>query len=473
MTILFNILEILIVLVPILMTVAFVTIAERKIMASMQRRCGPNAVGVWGLMQPFADALKLLVKEIIIPRQSNTILFVIGPCITLVFALIGWAIIPFGEGLAIFDYELGVFFALAVSSIGSYGILISGWAANSKYAFMGAVRSTAQLLSYELVFSSIILILIMFSGSFSLTFIVECQQAVWNIFPLLPIALMFLIAILAETNRPPFDLPEAESELVAGFMTEHGSSIFVFFFLGEYSSLILMSAFMSIFFLGGHHCPDLHKFLYEPFIYVYYLFNDWIHKIVNYDYSIDSYINNLENNQYKDIYGKENINLNQIIDDIDYDLYLEENTNSSDFVHEKINFDSLDEEVTLDLYNLINDGIIYVINSFRNQNKSNLFNLEEIKDVNKEYITEFTDKDTILNTLSILIDKIQGSYILGFKIIIVVFFYIWIRASFPRLRYDQLMSLCWKELLPLVFAYIIFTLCLLYTFDMMPFGTTF
>jgi len=214
MTVFFNILEILIVLVPVLMTVAFVTIAERKIMASMQRRCGPNAVGVWGLMQPFADALKLLVKEIIIPRQSNTVLFVIGPCITLVFALIGWAIIPFGEGLAIFDYELGVFFALAVSSIGSYGILISGWAANSKYAFMGAIRSTAQLLSYELVFSSIILILIMFSGSFSLTYIVECQQAVWNIFPLLPIALMFLIAILAETNRPPFDLPEARFGLL-------------------------------------------------------------------------------------------------------------------------------------------------------------------------------------------------------------------------------------------------------------------
>jgi NADH:ubiquinone oxidoreductase subunit H len=191
------------------MTVAFVTIAERKIMAAMQRRCGPNAVGIWGILQPFADALKLLVKEIIIPRQSNSMLFVIGPCITLIFALLGWAIIPFGEGLAIFDYDLGVFFALAVSSIGSYGILVSGWAANSKYAFMGAIRSTAQLLSYELVFSSIVLILIIFSGSFSLTFIVECQQAVWNIFPLLPIALMFFIAILAETNRPPFDLPEA------------------------------------------------------------------------------------------------------------------------------------------------------------------------------------------------------------------------------------------------------------------------
>jgi NADH-ubiquinone oxidoreductase chain 1 len=440
MTILFNILEILIVLVPILMTVAFVTIAERKIMASMQRRCGPNAVGVWGLMQPFADALKLLVKEIIIPRQSNTILFVIGPCITLVFALIGWAIIPFGEGLAIFDYELGIFFALAVSSIGSYGILISGWAANSKYAFMGAIRSTAQLLSYELVFSSIILILIMFSGSFSLTFIVECQQAVWNIFPLLPIALMFLIAILAETNRPPFDLPEAESELVAGFMTEHGSSIFVFFFLGEYSSLILMSAFMSVFFLGGHHCPDLHKLIYEPIMYTYYYINSWVYNIVNYDYAIDSYMHSLYNNELNIKF------INESIDDFNY-FYV---------------------DMDQDLYNKINDGLIYVINLFKNKN-----NIYNIKDLNQEFITQFTDKDTLLNTLSILIDKIQGSYILGFKIIIVVFFYIWIRASFPRLRYDQLMSLCWKELLPLVFAYIIFTLCLFYTFDMMPFGTTF
>jgi formate hydrogenlyase subunit 4 len=212
----FNLSEVLIVLVPVLMTIAFVTIAERKVMAAMQRRCGPNAVGTWGVLQPFADALKLLVKEIIRPRHSNSMLFVLGPCITLTFALLGWAIIPFGEGLAIFDFELGVFFALAVSSLGGYGILISGWSANSKYAFLGAIRATAQLLSYELVFSSIVLILILFSGSFSLTYIVECQQAVWNIFPLMPIALAFFIAILAETNRPPFDLAEAESELVAG-----------------------------------------------------------------------------------------------------------------------------------------------------------------------------------------------------------------------------------------------------------------
>lgn len=400
----YNILEVLVVLVPILMTVAFVTIAERKIMAAMQRRCGPNAVGVWGILQPFADALKLLVKEIIIPRQSNSMLFVIGPCITLIFALLGWAIIPFGEGLTIFDYDLGVFFALAVSSIGSYGILVSGWAANSKYAFMGAIRSTAQLLSYELVFSSIVLILIIFSGSFSLTFIVECQQAVWNIFPLLPIALMFFIAILAETNRPPFDLPEAESELVAGFMTEHGASIFVFFFLGEYSSLILMSSFMSIFFLGGYHCPDIHKIFIDPLLFIYYY---------------------LESEFYSFL---------PIIDEYTY-----------------LNLDySIDEYEDDDLC-MSN----YIINNTDN------------------YFTKFSSKETALESINILIDKFQGSYVLGFKIVIVVFFYIWVRASFPRFRYDQLMSLCWKELLPLVFAYILFTICLFYTFDMMPFGTSF
>jgi NADH-ubiquinone oxidoreductase chain 1 len=397
-----NILEVLVVLVPILMTVAFVTIAERKIMASMQRRCGPNAVGVWGVLQPFADALKLLVKEIIIPRQSNSILFVIGPCITLIFALLGWAIIPFGEGLSIFDYELGVFFALAVSSIGSYGILISGWAANSKYAFMGAIRSTAQLLSYELVFSSIILILIIFSGSFSLTYIVECQQVVWNIFPLMPIALMFFIAILAETNRPPFDLPEAESELVAGFMTEHGASIFVFFFLGEYSSLILMSSFMSIFFLGGHHCPDIHKIILDPLIFLYYFL----------EYQFSAFLAQL------------------------YEQFVYYNSN---------------------LIETINDN-------------THLILPQGLKD---NYMTKFSSRDTVFEFINILIDKVQGSYILGFKIIIVVFFYIWVRASFPRFRYDQLMSLCWKELLPLVFAYIIFTICLFYTFDMIPFGTSF
>jgi len=252
-------------------------------------------------------------------------------------------------------------------------------------------------------------------------------------------------------------------------MTEHGSSIFVFFFLGEYSSLILMSAFMSIFFLGGHHSPDLHKFLYEPFMYVYFYINSWINNLVNYDYAIDSYITDIYNNQYKDIYGKDNIYLNQLKDLIHNSSkdYLNNNSNVYDYVK------PIDKEDTTDLFNLINDGIIYVINFFRNKNINYFIDSDQVKDINKEYITEYTDKDILLKTLSLLIDKIQGSYILGFKIIIVVFFFIWIRASFPRLRYDQLMSLCWKELLPLVFAYIIFTFCLFYAFDMMPFGTTF
>lgn len=428
MSIIINLAEVLIVLVPILMTVAFVTIAERKIMGSMQRRCGPNAVGIWGLLQPFADALKLLVKEIIIPRQSNSLLFIIGPCITLIFALIGWSIIPFGEGLAIFDYELGVFFALAVSSIGSYGILISGWAANSKYAFMGAIRSTAQLLSYELVFSSIVFILIIFSGSFSLTYIIECQQAVWNIFPLMPIGLMFFVSILAETNRPPFDLPEAESELVAGFMTEHSASVFVFFFLGEYSSLILMSAFMSIFFLGGHHCPDLHKVLLDP-LYSYY------------NYYFSDHPNNISENF------------------IDFKLINNSETQSQSF-SENFNWYSDNFNFSLNELNKEFLGVGY----------KGLDNVNEIENFS---LTKFSSKDAIWEFMNILVDKIQGSYILGFKIILVVFFFIWVRASFPRLRYDQLMSLCWKELLPLVFAYILFTLCLFYVFDMMPYGINF
>lgn len=439
MTILYNILEILIVFVPILMTVAFVTIAERKVMASMQRRCGPNAVGIFGILQPFADALKLLVKEIIIPRQSNSLLFVIGPFITLIFAFFGWAIIPFGEGLSIFDYELGVFFALAVSSIGSYGILISGWAANSKYAFMGSIRSTAQLLSYELVFSSIVLILILFSGSFSLTYIVECQQAVWNIFPLMPIGLMFFIAILAETNRPPFDLPEAESELVAGFMTEHSASVFVFFFLGEYASLILMSAFMSVFFLGGHHCPDLHEVILNPLLYIYYIITGIEKSLSSYIYAAYDYYTKLRwESSIEDLSPEDNI------------------INIPDWGIINMSFNEMYEHI--DIFNSGVD-ILNIVDRYS-------------MDISMD-LTQFGNKDAILQTLSLFIDKIQGSYILGIKIVLVVFMFIWVRASFPRFRYDQLMSLCWKELLPLVFAYILFTICLFYTFNMMPFGISF
>lgn len=204
-----SVLEVLIVTVPVLFTVAFVTIAERKTMAGMQRRLGPNIVGYYGILQAFADALKLLLKEYISPTQANVTLFFIGPIITLNFSLLGYAVIPFGPGLAISDFNLGILYILAVSSLSTYGVLLAGWSANSKYAFLGSLRSTAQLISYELILSSALLIIILLTGSLNLTVNIESQRAIWFIVPLLPIFIIFLLGSIAETNRAPFDLAEA------------------------------------------------------------------------------------------------------------------------------------------------------------------------------------------------------------------------------------------------------------------------
>ena len=206
---LISIIEVVLVLVPALLAVAYVTVAERKTMASMQRRLGPNAVGYYGLLQAFADALKLLLKEYVAPTQANIILFFLGPVITLVFALLGYGVIPYGPGLAISDFNLGILYLLAVSSLATYGILLAGWSANSKYAFLGSLRSTAQLISYELVLSSAILLVIFLTGSLNLTVNMEAQRAIWFILPLLPIFIIFFIGSVAETNRAPFDLAEA------------------------------------------------------------------------------------------------------------------------------------------------------------------------------------------------------------------------------------------------------------------------
>jgi NADH-ubiquinone oxidoreductase chain 1 len=257
MTTLFNLLEVLVVLVPMLLAVAFVTIVERKMLAAAQRRVGPNIVGVFGIMQPFADALKLVVKEIIVPANSNKVLFYLAPMATLVFALLGWGVIPFGEGLVIFDFSLGLLYTLALSSLGIYGVLFAGWSGNSKYAFLGSLRSTAAMISYELILSTAVIIVVLLSGSFNLTAIIESQQAIWYIVPLLPVFILFFISILAETSRTPFDLQEAESELVAGFFTEHSAIIFVFFFLGEYCSILLMSTLSAILFTGGWLMPEV------------------------------------------------------------------------------------------------------------------------------------------------------------------------------------------------------------------------
>lgn len=279
-----SIIEVLIVIVPVLLSVAFLTVAERKTMASMQRRLGPNIVGYYGLLQAFADALKLLLKEYVSPTQANIVLFFLGPVVTLVFSLLGFSAVPFGPGLAISDFELGILYMLAVSSLSTYGILLAGWSANSKYAFLGSLRSTAQLISYELILSSAILLVVLLSGSLNLTVNTETQKAIWYIVPILPIFIIFFIGSIAETNRAPFDLAEAESELVSGFMTEHAAVIFVFFFLAEYGSILLICILTAILFLGGYLLDitavisyiDLICYIGWYFMYLIEEFNSWV-----------------------------------------------------------------------------------------------------------------------------------------------------------------------------------------------------
>jgi NADH-ubiquinone oxidoreductase chain 1 len=264
LNILVNLLDVLLVILPILLSVAFMTIIERKQLAAHQRRVGPNTTGYYGVLQPFSDALKLVVKETVIPSQSNKILFYLAPISSLIFSLLGWGIIPFGQGLTLSDFSLGILYTVALSSLGVYGVLFAGWSANSTYAFLGSLRSTAAMISYELILSSAILIIIILTGSLNITSIIENQQAIWYIIPLFPVFIFYFISILAETSRTPFDLQEAESELVAGFFTEHSSVPFVFFFLAEYCSIVLFSCITSILFLGGYHMPEL--FINDSFI---------------------------------------------------------------------------------------------------------------------------------------------------------------------------------------------------------------
>lgn len=245
------VLQILIIIVPLLIAVAYFTLAERKILASIQRRRGPMVVGLWGLGQALADGLKLLVKETILPSSSNVIIFIIAPILTFLLAIMGWAVIPYGEGLVLSDLNVGILYIFAVSSLGVYGVITSGWASNSKYAFLGALRSTAQMVSYEVSIGLILINVLLCAGSLNLSAIVLSQESIWYIVPLFPVFLMFFISALAETNRAPFDLPEAEAELVAGYNVEYSAMGFALFFLGEYTNILVMCALLTIFFLGG------------------------------------------------------------------------------------------------------------------------------------------------------------------------------------------------------------------------------
>ena len=257
--------QIVAILVPLLTAVAYLTYAERRVIGAMQLRKGPNVVGPFGLLQPIADALKLLMKETILPSGANRVVFIAAPMLTFILAMIGWAVIPFDEGWVLADLNVGVLYLFAVSSLGVYGVIMAGWASNSKYPFLGALRSAAQMVSYEVSMGFVIITVLVCVGSLNLSDIVMAQRTVWFCVPLLPMFVVFFISTLAETNRSPFDLPEGESELVAGFFVEYSSMPFALFFLGEYANMILMCALTTILFLGGWLPPfDIAPFNWIP-----------------------------------------------------------------------------------------------------------------------------------------------------------------------------------------------------------------
>ena len=247
--------KILYVLIPVLVSVAMIVWLDRRIWAFVQKRRGPNVVGPFGLFQTLADALKYIFKEIIIPASSNKIIFILAPIVTMTLALIAWAVIPFSEDYVLADINVGILYIFAISSLGVYGIIMGGWASNSKYPFLGSIRSAAQMVSYEVSIGVIIINVLLCVGSLNLSDIVLAQQKIWFVIPLFPMFVIFFISSLAETNRPPFDLPEAEAELVAGYQTEYSGMMYAMFWLGEYANILLMCALGSILFLGGWLAP--------------------------------------------------------------------------------------------------------------------------------------------------------------------------------------------------------------------------
>ena len=252
-------------LVPVLVSVAIIVWLDRRVWAFVQKRRGPNVVGPFGLFQSLADALKYIFKEIIIPASSNKLIFILAPIITMTLALIAWAVIPFGEDQVLSNINVGILYIFAVSSLGVYGIIMGGWASNSKYPFLGSIRSAAQMVSYEVSIGIIIINVLLCTGSLNLNDIVIAQQEMWFVIPLFPMFVIFFISALAETNRPPFDLPEAEAELVAGYQTEYSGMMYAMFWLGEYANILLMCALGSILFLGGWLSPiDLYPFNLVP-----------------------------------------------------------------------------------------------------------------------------------------------------------------------------------------------------------------
>jgi NADH-quinone oxidoreductase subunit H len=247
----FGLIRILVIILPLLIAVALATLVERKVIGSMQKRRGPNVVGLFGILQPFADAAKLIFKETVIPSAANRVIFLLAPIITLTLSLLGWGALPFAEGVVIADLNVGLLYIFAVSSLGVYGIIMSGWSSNSRYAFLGSLRSAAQMVSYEVSIGLIVINVLMCAGTMNLSGVVFAQEYIWFGLPLFFVMGLFFISVLAETNRAPFDLPEAEAELVAGYFVEYSSMTFALFFIAEYGSMLVMSSLISVLFLGG------------------------------------------------------------------------------------------------------------------------------------------------------------------------------------------------------------------------------
>jgi len=260
-----TVIKIVVIVIPVMLSVAYLTYAERKIIGAMHLRKGPNVVGPFGLLQPIADGVKLFLKETVIPTGANRGVFIVAPMLTFILALVAWAVIPFGDGLVLADINVGILYLFAISSLGVYGILMAGWASNSRYAFLGALRSAAQMVSYEVSMGFVIITVLLCVGSLNLSEIVLAQKKVWFVIPLFPMAVIFFVSTLAETNRHPFDLPEAEAELVAGYNVEYSAMTFALFFLGEYANMILMASMTTVLFLGGWLPPmDIIPFNWIP-----------------------------------------------------------------------------------------------------------------------------------------------------------------------------------------------------------------